>query len=68
VAAADPRGSEGEERTVKTPAERKEEARQQKLEEIQEQVESGSLVIRPMTKQERRRFPPKPRPPRSKQR
>jgi hypothetical protein len=48
---------------VKTPAERKEEARQQKLEEIREQVEDGSLVIRPMTKKERRRFPPKQQPP-----
>jgi hypothetical protein len=67
VAAADSHGS-GADGRAKTPAERKEEARQQKLEEIQEQVESGSLVIRPMTKQERRRFPPKPRPPRSKQR
>jgi hypothetical protein len=51
---------------VKTPAERKEEARQQKLEEIQEQVDSGSLVIRRMTKQERRRFPPRPQAPRRK--
>jgi hypothetical protein len=47
----------------KTPAERKEEARKQKLDEIQEQVDSGSLVIRPMTKQEKRRFPPKPQSP-----
>jgi hypothetical protein len=45
---------------LKTPAERREEARRAKLEEIQEQVDSGSLVIRPMTKQERRRFPPRP--------
>ena len=45
---------------MKTPAERKEEARQQKLEEIREQVDSGTLIIRPMTKAERKRFPPKP--------
>ena len=45
---------------MKTPAERKEEARQQKLEEIKEQVDSGTLVIRPMTKEERKRFPPRP--------
>jgi hypothetical protein len=51
---------------VKTPAERKEEARRQKLEEIQEQVDSGKLVIRRMTKQERRRFPPRARPSRPK--
>ena len=45
---------------MKTPAERKEEARQQKLEEIQEQLDAGKLVIRPMTKAERKRFPPRP--------
>jgi hypothetical protein len=48
---------------VKTPAERKEEARREKLAAIQEQVDSGKLVIRRMTKQERRRFPAKPPPP-----
>ncbi len=47
---------------MRTPAERKEEARRQKLAEIQEQVDGGGLVIRPMTKEERKRFPPKPRP------
>ncbi len=47
---------------MKTPAERQEEARRKKLEEMQEQVDSGGLVIRPMTKEERKRFPPKPRP------
>lgn len=51
---------------MKTPAERKEEARRQKLEEIQEQLDSGRLVIRPMTKSERRRFPPRPAAPRRK--
>ena len=45
---------------MKTPAERKEEARQQKLEEIKEQVDSGGLVIRPMTDKERKEFPAKP--------
>ena len=45
---------------MKTPAERKEEARREKLAEIQEQVDSGGLVIRPMTKAERKQFPPKP--------
>ena len=47
---------------MKTPAERREEARQKKLEDVQEQLDSGGLVIRSMTKEERRRFPPKPRP------
>ena len=45
---------------MKTPAERKDEARKQKLEEIQEQVDAGKLVIRSMTKDERKRFPPRP--------
>jgi hypothetical protein len=45
---------------VKTPAERKEEARREKLAEIREQVDDGRLVIRSMTKAERKRFPPKP--------
>ena len=51
---------------MKTPAERKEEARRQKLDEIQEQIDSGTLVIRPMTKAERKRFPPRDQPARRK--
>lgn len=53
---------------MKTPAERRDEARQQKLEEIKEEVDSGRLVIRPMTKTERRRYPPKPQQPKRKSR
>ena len=49
-----------------TPAERKEEARKQKLDEIKEQLDTGKLVIRKMTKEERRRFPPKPEQPKRK--
>jgi hypothetical protein len=45
---------------VKTARERAEEKRQEKLELVRAQVENGSLVIRKMTKEERRRFPPKP--------
>jgi hypothetical protein len=45
---------------VKTPKERQDEKRQAKLEEIQQQVDSGDLVIRPMTKAERKKFPPRP--------
>jgi hypothetical protein len=45
---------------MSTPAERKEQARLEKLKLIEEQVESGSLVIRPMTKEERKENPPKP--------
>jgi hypothetical protein len=45
---------------LKTPRERAEEKRQEKLDLVREQVESGSLVIRKMTKDERLRYPPKP--------
>ena len=40
--------------------ERKERERAEKLKQIDEQVEDGSLVIRPMTKAEREANPPKP--------
>jgi hypothetical protein len=43
---------------VKTARERAEEKRAEKLERVREQVESGSLVIRRMTDEERRRYPP----------
>ena len=49
---------------MKTPQERAEEKRRQKLEEMQEQIRSGSLVVRKMTPEERERN--KPRPPRPK--
>jgi hypothetical protein len=45
---------------VKTPRERAEEKRQAKLDLVREQVASGSLVIRRMTEEERRRYPPRP--------
>jgi len=44
---------------VKTTRERAEERREAKLELIREQVESGSLVIRAMTAEERERYPPR---------
>lgn len=51
---------------MKTTRERAEERRQAKLESVKEQVESGSLVIRRMTAEERDRYPPRPeRPARS---
>lgn len=43
---------------VKGTRERAEEKRAEKLAQIREQVESGSLVIRRMTAEERRRYPP----------
>jgi hypothetical protein len=45
---------------VKTGRERAEEARRVKLENVREEVRSGSLVIRQMTDEERRRYPPRP--------
>jgi hypothetical protein len=46
--------------TPKTPRERAEEKHEAKLELVREQVQSGSLVIRQMTDEERRRYPPRP--------
>ena len=45
---------------MKTTRERAEEKREAKLELVREQVASGSLVIRQMTDEERRRYPPRP--------
>ncbi len=45
---------------MKTTREKAEERRQAKLEMVREQVENGSLVIRQMTDEERRRNPPRP--------
>ena len=42
---------------MKTTRERAEEKREAKLELVREQVASGSLVIRPMTDEERRQYP-----------
>jgi hypothetical protein len=44
---------------VKTVRERAEEKRAEKLKLVREQVQSGSLVIRQMTDEERRRYPPR---------
>ena len=45
---------------MSTSWERRERARAEKLKQIEEQVESGSLVIRPMTPKERKENPPAP--------
>ena len=45
---------------MKTTREKAEEKRQEKLELVKEQVESGALVIRQMTAEERRQYPPRP--------
>jgi hypothetical protein len=44
----------------KTTRERADEKREAKLELVGEQVQSGSLVIRGVTEEERRRYPPRP--------
>lgn len=53
-----------------TQADRAAEKRREKLEEVQRQVEEGSLKIRKMTAKERKRFPPRPAssPPKAKRR
>ena len=48
---------------VKSTRERAEEKREAKLELVREQVQSGSLVIRQMTKEERQLYPRRPDPP-----
>ena len=48
---------------MKTTRERAEEERRVKLDLIREQVQSGVLVIRQMTDEERRRYPPQTTPP-----
>jgi len=45
---------------MSTPQERAEQKRQEKLDQIQEQLSSGDLVIRQMTPAERERNPPRP--------
>ena len=52
-----------EEAIVKTQKEQQDEKRRTKLAEVERQVESGSLVVRQMTADERERNPPRPRKP-----
>jgi hypothetical protein len=50
-----------------TPKERHEDQRGEKLRQIEEQIRTGSLVVRQMTPEERERNPPRPpNPPRPK--
>lgn len=53
---------------MKTAQERAEEKRRQKLAAVEEQIRSGSLVVRQMTAAERARYPPRPAPPKRAQR
>lgn len=50
---------ESEERRPTTARERAEAKREEKLAGVREQVESGSLVIRQMTEEERLRYAPR---------
>jgi hypothetical protein len=51
----------------KSPTARKQEQRrQEKLDLVQQQIEEGSLTIRQMTPEERKKYPPRPRKPRKK--
>ena len=45
---------------MKTPQERQADRRRQKLEEVDKQIRSGSLVVRQMTADERARNPVRP--------
>jgi hypothetical protein len=45
---------------MKTTRQRAEDKREEKLAHVREQVANGSLVIREMTDEERRRYPPRP--------
>jgi hypothetical protein len=49
---------------MKSPQEREQEKRRQKLAAVEEQIRSGSLVVRKMTAAERARYPPRQAPPR----
>jgi hypothetical protein len=45
-----------------TQQQRAEERRQQKLAEMQRQIDDGTLIVRKMTARERAEHPPRPRP------
>ena len=47
---------------MSTPKERADQKRRDKLDEVQRQVDAGTLKVRKMTPAERRDNPPKPRP------
>lgn len=46
---------------AKTVREQQDKRREEKLKQVQEQIDDGSLVIRKMTKKEREKNPAKPR-------
>jgi hypothetical protein len=44
---------------AKTQAEKQKEARREKLAQMRKDIKSGSLVVRQMTKAERKKYPPR---------
>jgi hypothetical protein len=50
------------ERKQSETAKRQEKRRQEKLDAVKQQVEEGSLTIRKMTPEERKKYPPQDRP------
>jgi hypothetical protein len=62
AAAPEPKPS-GTPKAARTQSDRAEQKRQEKLDLIREQLDSGQLTIRKMTPAERKENPPKPRPP-----
>ena len=53
---------------MKSQREKADEKREQKLAQIKDQVDDGSLTIRKMTDEERAAHPPRPRPERPRRR
>ena len=53
---------------MKTVHERAEEQRQAKLEQMRQQIEAGTLVVRKMTAEERAKYPARPQPEKPKKR
>jgi hypothetical protein len=47
---------------MKTTKQRSDERRQEKLKQVQRQIDEGTLTIRKMTAKERKAHPPRPRP------
>lgn len=47
---------------MKSVQQQQQERRRQRLEDIERQVKEGTLVIRKMTAEERRLYPPRPQP------
>lgn len=59
ASAPSPSGASRPRPGARTTRERAEDKRQEKLELVRQQVQSGSLVIRQMTEEERRCYPPR---------